>query len=319
MTNVNIAITMGDPAGIGYEIACKYIANNNNSNITLIGYNQLINDTFSNVLKLDMPSNIKVLEPSYKADLAQVKLGETSAECGKLAYECIKTAVEGCQAGTFDAIVTCPINKKSLQLANVKHTGHTEILADLANIEEVSMLLVGKTVKTIIATSHTSIANIPKVLDASLVYNAILNAHNAGKYFGTLTPKIAVCGLNPHAGDMGAIGTEEIDIIQPAIEKARSENIDVYGTFPADTIFLKAREWDFIISMIHDQGMVAVKMDAFGEAVNVTLNLPFIRTSVDHGTAFDITGKGIASCSSLNKAVELAYNMVKYDKSFRRI
>ncbi len=318
MEKTKIAITAGDPAGIGYEIACKYAINNDNYDVTIIGYKSVINDTFDNILKCDLPSDIKILEPDNIGN-TNIEYGKTSAQCGLMAYNCIKVAVEHCLNNTFDAIVTCPINKKSLQLAGITHAGHTEILADLSNVDNVSMLLVGRTVKTIIATNHTSIANISNVLSEQLVYNAIENAHNAGKYFGTLTPKIAVCGLNPHAGDSGAIGTEEINLIHPAIEKANKNDIDAYGAYPADTIFLKANEWDFIISMLHDQGMVAVKMDSFGEAVNVTLNLPFIRTSVDHGTAFDIAGKGIASYTSLEKAVELADKMVKYDKSFRRV
>ena len=182
-------------------------------------------------------------------------------------------------------------------------------------------MLAGRYVKTILATTHYPLKDVSAHLDEKTVMNARKSAHNAGRYFGTLSPKIAVGGLNPHAWDNGALGYEEETIIFPTIEKDRKNNIDVYGPFPADTIYTKAKakDWDFIIAMYHDQGMIPVKMDAFGEAVNITLNLPFIRTSVDHGTAFDIAGKGICSYSSLIKAVNMAKMMVEYDKSIRSI
>lgn len=314
-----IAITAGDPAGIGYEEACKFFANekSKNYNLVLIGHKWIVENTYKNILKIPMPNHLVVMEPDNNH--FQYKYGEISSQCGQAAISYIDYAVKGALNGDFKAVVTCPINKKSIKDAGYNFPGHTEYLAHLSKVNNVSMMLAGNYVKTILVTTHFPVSEIASHINEEVILNAIYSAHNAGKYFGKNKPKIAVCGLNPHAGDNGALGYEEINIINPAIIKAQNSGINVYGTFPADTIYTKAKEWDFIIAMYHDQGMIAVKLDSFGEAVNVTLNLPFIRTSVDHGTAFDIAGKGICSFSSLEKAVNLANKMVEYDKSVRSI
>lgn len=319
MDRFSLVITAGDPAGIGYETACKFFLQEESkkNNIALIGHKWIVEKTYKEILKQDIPAHLTILEPD--SHVFSYNYGEISAECGKAAISYIDYAVNGALNHKFDAVITCPINKKSIKDAGYNFPGHTEYLAYLSGINNVSMMLAGNNVKTILATTHYPVREIASHINEDVILTAINNAHKAGRYFGTLSPKIAVCGLNPHAGDNGALGDEEIKIIHPAIKKAQSMGINVYGTFPADTIYTKAKEWDFIIAMYHDQGMTAVKMDAFGEAVNITLNLPFIRTSVDHGTAFDIAGKGICSCSSLNKAVNMAYKMVEYDKSIRSI
>lgn len=313
-------ITPGDPAGIGYEIACKFMTSqtDNNFDIALAAHESLIKATFENVLKLPYTGNFKIIEPDAPPPAA-FKYGELNPECGKAAISYIDTAVKRISAGEFDAVVTCPINKKAIHMAGYNFPGHTEYLAYLAGVKKVSMLLAGNNVKTILATTHCPVSEIAGELTKEKIIIAIENAHKAGRYFGTLKPKIAVCALNPHAGDSGVLGSEEETVIKPAVNEARSMGFEAYGPLPADTLFVKASEWDFIIAAYHDQGMIAVKMDSFGEAVNVTLNLPFIRTSVDHGTAFDIAGRGEASCSSLQKACDLADKMVKYDKSFGRV
>ena len=318
MNKPKIAITAGDPAGIGYEILCKFIASGRATpfDITVIGHKFIIKRTFSDILKSTVPPNLNIIEPDN--NYFDFAWGKHSPICGKASMDYIKHATEGAMQGEFDAIVTCPINKKSIKDAGYDFCGHTEYLAHLAGSPQVSMLLSGNSVKTIIVTTHCPISRVASELTEEKILSAIKNAHKAGRYFGTTSPKIAVCALNPHAGDNGAIGTEEITIIIPAIDKARAAGFNVNGPFPADTIFTKAENWDFIIAMYHDQGMIAVKMDSFGEAVNITLNLPFIRTSVDHGTAFDIAGKGTASFTSLEKAVITADKMVRYDKSFER-
>ncbi|MBQ3033373.1 MAG: 4-hydroxythreonine-4-phosphate dehydrogenase PdxA [Deferribacterales bacterium] len=315
-----LIVTAGDPAGIGYEILCKFLLSDFSSHfdITVAGHKFIIEKTFTEVLNSPVPNGLNIIEPKENA-FFDFQYGVHNKQCGKASMDYIRTAVEHTLAGKFDAIVTCPINKKSIKDAGFDFCGHTEYLAHLAKTDKVSMLLAGNNVKTIMATTHYPIGSVANVLSIDKIITAIENAHNAGRYFGTLNPKIAVCALNPHAGDAGAIGNEEITVISPAIEKAKLMGINTDGPFPADTIFTKAGRWDFIISMYHDQGMIAVKMDSFGEAVNITLNLPFIRTSVDHGTAFDIAGKGIASFSSLEKAIKMADNMVKHDKSFRSI
>lgn len=319
MQKYSIVITAGDPAGIGYEEACKFFLDeeSKNFNAALIGHKWIVEKTYKDILKKDIPNHLEVLEPDN--NVFDYEYGKISAECGKAAISYIDFAVKGALKGMFDAVVTCPINKKSIKEAGYNFPGHTEYLAYLSNIDNQSMMLAGKYVKTILATTHYPVSEIAKHINEKTVLTAIENAHKAGRYFGTLTPKIAVCGLNPHAGDNGALGSEEQEIISPAVLKAQKNGINAYGPFPADTIFTKAKEWDFIIAMYHDQGMIPVKMDAFGEAVNITLNLPFIRTSVDHGTAFDIAGKGVCSYSSLIKAVQMAKNMVEYDKSIRSI
>ncbi len=319
MQKFSLVITAGDPAGIGYEEGCKFFLDDESKkyDIALIGHKWIVEKTYKYILKQDVPSHLTVLEPDN--NIFNYEYGKINAECGKAAISYIDMAVQGALNGDFDAVITCPINKKSIKDAGYNFPGHTEYLAYLSNINNQSMMLAGRYVKTILATTHYPLKDIAAHLDKQTVITAVENAHNAGRYFGRLSPKIAVCGLNPHAGDNGALGYEEQTIILPAIEKARKNNIDVYGPFPADTIYTKAKDWDFIIAMYHDQGMIPVKMDAFGEAVNITLNLPFIRTSVDHGTAFDIAGKGICSYSSLIKAVDMAKMMVEYDKSVRSI
>lgn len=319
MQKFSLVITAGDPAGIGYEEVCKFFLDDESKkyDIALIGHKWIVENTYKNILKKDIPDHLTVLEPDNNK--FNYEYGKISAECGKAAISYIDMAVRGALNGDFDAVITCPINKKSIKDAGYNFPGHTEYLGYLSNIDNQAMMLAGRYVKTILATTHYPLKDVSAHLDEKTIMNAIESAHNAGRYFGTLSPKIAICGLNPHAGDNGALGYEEETIISPAIEKARKNNIDVYGPFPADTIYTKAKDWDFIIAMYHDQGMIPVKMDAFGEAVNITLNLPFIRTSVDHGTAFDIAGKGICSYSSLIKAVNMAKMMVEYDKSIRSI
>lgn len=319
MKKFSLVITAGDPAGIGYEEACKFFLDteSNEYDVALVGHKWIVEKTYKEVLKCDIPNYLTVIEPND--EIFDYEYGKISANCGKAAISYIDVAVQGALNGNFDAIITCPINKKSIKIAGYNFPGHTEYLAHLSNRNNQSMMLVGKQIKTILATTHFPLKDVAKNLTEQRIITAIENAHNAGIYFGEPAPKIAVCGINPHAGDNGALGNEEQSIIIPAIEKAKRKKINVYGPYPADTIYTKAKEWDFIIAMYHDQGMIPVKMDAFGEAVNVTLNLPFIRTSVDHGTAFDIAGKGICSHSSLIKAVKTAKMMVEYDKHVRSI
>lgn len=315
-----LLITVGDPAGIGCEIACKYITSEKADiyDTAIIAHRFIVEDTFDKILKTPMPEGLNIIEPR-EAEKFDFDYGYHSALCGRAAISYIDRAAELINEGLADAIVTCPINKKSINMAGYPFPGHTEYLAHITHTKNVSMLLAGKHVKTILATTHYPISKVAQELTEEKIIVAIENANKAGRYFGTLKPRIAVCALNPHAGDCGIIGDEEQTVISPAISKARSQGYDVHGPFPADTIFVNASEWDFIIAAYHDQGMIAVKMDSFGEAVNITLNLPFIRTSVDHGTAFEIAGRGEASCSSLEKAIEVADMMVKYDKSFGRV
>ena len=315
MSKTSLVITAGDPAGIGYEEACKFFLDpiSKKYDIALIGHKWIVDKTFKDVLKKKMPPHMKVL--NVDDNIFNYKYGEHNLDCGKAAMHYIEYAVKGCLENEFDAIITCPINKKSIKDAGYNFPGHTEYLGFLSNTKNVSMMLAGNNIKTILATTHYPIKDVSKHLSEEVIITAIKSAHDAGIFFGKDKPKIAVCGLNPHSGDDGAIGTEEINVIIPSIHKAKELGFNVSGPYPADTIYTKAKDYDFIIAMYHDQGMIPVKLDSFGEAVNVTLNLPFIRTSVDHGTAFDIAGKDIAKYSSLVKAIDFAANMVKFKNS----
>jgi 4-hydroxythreonine-4-phosphate dehydrogenase len=317
MKKTVIGITIGDPAGIGPEIAARYALNMpDNCRTVFIGYRFIMEEAFRNILQTPMP-DIDIVEPEQQMRF-NIEYGKIKGEYGRASMLFVEKAVRMAQSGEIDAIVTCPINKKSIQLGGYNFPGHTEFLGHLTNTKDFSMLLVGNKVRTLLATTHVPICDLTQKLDINTVYTAIRNAHNAGRFFcAGRQPRIAVLGLNPHAGDFGALGEEEQYIISPAIEQAVKAGIDAGGPYPADSLFPKVLrgEFDFVVCMYHDQGMIPVKMESFGNAVNVTLNLPIIRTSVDHGTAFDIAGRNIASESSLYKAADVAVQMVNNAQS----
>jgi 4-hydroxythreonine-4-phosphate dehydrogenase len=319
MKKTKIAITVGDPAGIGPETACKFaktLSGKEDFEPVFISYENILNNTFDSVLNTERPL-LEIIEPDEKMAL-DVEYGKIKGEYGKASMLFVEKAVELARKGEVDAVVTCPINKASIKEGGYDYPGHTEFLGHLTRRKNFSMLMVGKNIRCVLATTHVPMEKLVDKLDEQSIMNAILNAYDAGQFFcGKREPKIAVCGLNPHAGDNGALGDEEITMITPVIEIAQAQGIDVEGPFPADSLFPKAAkgEYDFVVVMYHDQGLIPVKLEAFGNAVNVTLNLPIIRTSVDHGTAFDIAGKGIADCSSLKRAVEVANEMVKNARS----
>ncbi len=315
MNKIKLAITTGDPAGIGAEIACKFaesITQNDEYEVILVSYEYIIRHTYETLLKKTMPQ-LTIVEPDEKLTF-DIEYGVIKPEYGKASMLFVEKAVRMVQNGEADAVVTCPINKASIKEGGYNFPGHTEFLGYLTKSRHFSMLMVGDKVRCVLATTHVPMEQLIDKLDEKAIMNAILNANSAGQFFcGKRRPKIAVCGLNPHAGDNGALGDEEITLISPVVEIAQAEGIDVDGPFPADSLFVKAAkgEYDFVVVMYHDQGLIPVKMESFGNAVNVTLNLPIIRTSVDHGTAFDIAGKGIASCTSIKRASEVAAEMVK--------
>jgi len=319
MKKTKIAITLGDPAGIGAEIACKFastLTGKEDFEPVFISYENIINHTYDSIIKTSKPE-MTIIEPDEKMDL-DLEYGVIKPDYGKASMLYVEKAVRLAQAGEVDAVVTCPINKASIKAGGYNFPGHTEFLGHMTKTRNFSMLMVGKNIRTVLATTHVPMAELVTKLDENSIMNAILNAHEAGQFFcGKRKPKIAVCGLNPHAGDKGALGDEEITLIEPVIDIARAGGMDVEGPFPADSLFPKAAkgEYDFVVVMYHDQGLIPVKLEAFGNAVNVTLNLPIIRTSVDHGTAFEIAGKGIADHNSLIRAVDVAVEMVKNAKS----
>jgi 4-hydroxythreonine-4-phosphate dehydrogenase len=278
-----VAITQGDPAGIGPEIARRAAAD---------------------------PRVLAVCEPVlYGAPSGdRFARGVLSAEAGRAAYDAVVRAAADAQRGAVHAIATAPINKEALRLAGLPWNGHTDLLAHLTGAAHVSMMFYSDELRVVLATVHAALADVPGLLTRELMERTIdLSARDLPR-FGVARPRLGVAGLNPHAGEHGLFGLEEQQVIEPAVACCRARGIDVSGPFPADTLFVRARrgEFDAVVACYHDQGLIPVKLVAFGRAVNVTLGLPIIRTSVDHGTAFDIAGKGIADAESMIAAVLLA-------------
>jgi len=278
-----VSITAGDPAGIGPEIAAKAAADRRVR---------------------------AVCEPVMYWPPAGMKFapGVLSAEAGRAAYDFIIRAVDDAKRGAVASIATAPVNKEALRLAGLPWAGHTDLLAHLTCAREVAMMFHSDTLRVVLATIHIPLAEVPRALTRTVVESTIgLTARELPR-FGIARPRIAVAGLNPHAVEHGLFGREEQEVLAPAVTACRARGVDVSGPFPADTLFLRARrgEFDVVIACYHDQGLIPIKMVAFGAAVNVTIGLPIIRTSVDHGTAFDIAGKGKADPQSMIAAVLLA-------------
>jgi 4-hydroxythreonine-4-phosphate dehydrogenase len=277
-----IAITSGDPAGIGPEIAKK---------------------------AAEDPRALAVCEPViFAAETSGVIPGTVSAESGRAAYDAIVRAVDAAKAGEIEAIATAPVNKLAFARAGLPWKGHTDLIAHLCGTSRVAMLFYSRQLTVVLATVHVPLADVPRALTHDGLLETIQLTAEWMPLVGATRPRIAVAGLNPHAGEGGVLGSEDEDVIRPAVASATTRGIDATGPWPADTVFVRAArgEFDAVVACYHDQGLVPVKLLAFGEAVNVTIGLPIIRTSVDHGTAFDIAGKGIADAGSMVQAVLLA-------------
>ena len=242
----------------------------------------------------------------------QVVYGQTSALAGEAAFRFLKRAIDDALANKISAIVTAPLHKVSLKLAGHDYPGHTEILAERAGVEHVGMMLLNDELRVILATIHIALADVPAQITAENQRITIGLAQQALNLLGLPQGRIAVAGLNPHAGEEGRFGLEEEQVISPVIAELQEQGIQVSGPYPGDTIFMRARrgEFDIVVAQYHDQGLIPVKYLGVDEGVNVTVGLPFIRTSVDHGTAFDIAGQGIADPASLRAALDLAIKML---------
>lgn len=239
-------------------------------------------------------------------------IGRIDARAGLAAHRAIVRASQDAIAGQIAAVVTAPIHKEALRAAGIHHPGHTEILAELADATDVRMMLANHELRTILVTIHVSLREAIDKITVAAVFDTIAIAHRGLQTLGIAHPRIAVAGLNPHAGEGGLMGREEIEIIAPAIAQARAQGIDASGPWPGDTVFMRARgfrDFDVVVAMYHDQGLIPVKYLGIEQGVNITVGLPFIRTSVDHGTAFDIAGRGIADASSLRAAIDLAITL----------
>lgn len=317
---------MGDPAGIGPEVVLKAVAEEDVRRVctpVIIGDAQLLAHT-ARTLDLQCGYEIVRVGEELPDELTEpliyhlnnvsghIEPGLESGAAGKAAAGYIEAAVELCARGSIDAIATAPINKRALFLGGYSYPGHTEFFAQLTGTDDFAMCFVAANLRTVLVSTHVPLSEAIRLVERERVERVINLTNRELRRWGIERPRIAVAALNPHGAEGGLFGVEEAAEIMPAVEAARGkDDINVQGPFSADTIFLRASrgEFDAVISCYHDQAMIPVKCLSFGEAVNVTLGLPFIRTSVDHGTAFDIAGKGIAEHSSMVAAITLAADL----------
>lgn len=319
---------MGDPAGIGPEVIAKAVAGKGLRKVCypiVIGSFPVMERTIR-ALKLRPKAvrvdgnevlpvregTVAVLDP-LETPLGNFTPGVAAVETGAASVAFIKKGVELAQIGCIDGIVTAPINKEAINMAGCHYPGHTELLADLTQAKESGMMIVGGPLRIMFVTTHVAIKDLSSQLTQAKIEKGIRLAHLAlTKLYGIKKPKIGVAALNPHAGEHGLFGDEEARAILPAARAAQTQGILASDPLPADTLFGKAAkgQYDGIVAMYHDQGLIPLKLVAFGTCVNLTVGLPIIRTSVDHGTAFDIVGKGIADPGSLIEAVKLAARLV---------
>jgi 4-hydroxythreonine-4-phosphate dehydrogenase len=305
-----IAVTMGDPAGVGPELCLRLLVEKSIREICvpiIYGDRTILSRAARKCGLLDAEPE-DLLEVGCEAARGS-EPGRVSAECGAAAYRYFTQAIDDALAGQVDAIATCPINKESLHAAGIPFPGHTEILADRFKPERHCMMLTAPEITCSLVTVHVGYSEVPRLLTTEKILDTIELTAAAMERIRGRKPKLLACGLNPHAGEHGLFGNQEEErIIVPAIESARKKGIDVDGPLPPDTAFLPKhrKNADAYICMYHDQGLIPLKALAFEEAVNVTLGLPIVRTSVDHGTAFDIAWQGKADPSSLVHAVRLA-------------
>jgi len=330
-----IGITMGDPAGIGPEVVLKAVAEPEVLAAcvpVIVGDAQHLAHT-ARTLDLQCGYEIVRHDEPFPEDLAgpviyhldnitgTVAPGVESGAAGRAAAEYIEAAVELCGLGAVDAIATAPINKRALFLGGYSFPGHTEFLAHLTGSAESAMAFVASNLRIVLISTHVPLSEAIRLVEKERITRVTRLADRELKRWGIERPRIAVAALNPHGAEGGLFGVEEAAEIQPAVEACRDEGLMVSGPHSADTVFLRASrgEFDAVISCYHDQAMIPVKCLSFGEAVNVTLGLPFIRTSVDHGTAFDIAGRGVAEHSSMVAAITLAARLSRADESGRAV
>jgi 4-hydroxythreonine-4-phosphate dehydrogenase len=326
MTRPTIAITMGDPAGIGPEVIMKALAQpyaNEICNPLVVGDANRLRKAAAMVgVKLDVDALAKAEDANFDSTAVQcldlnnvpddLPFGQMSPIAGDAAYRYIEKAVEVVQSGFAQAICTAPLSKEALHAAGHKYPGHTELLAHLTGTKEVSMMLVTPKLRVIHVTTHIGLIDAIRKIEPGLVERVITRGHDVLVKAGIQNPKIGVCAINPHAGENGLFGQgEEAEKITPAIEACVAKGWDVRGPLPADTLFFLAGrgDYDMVVAMYHDQGHGPVKVLGLESGVNITVGLPMIRTSVDHGTAFDIAGKGIADERSLIEALRQAVDL----------
>ncbi|MCQ8226586.1 D-threonate 4-phosphate dehydrogenase [Pantoea trifolii] len=321
-----IAITMGDPAGIGPEIIIKALAEGELAGVPAVVVGCA--NTLRRVMGLNVtpqaelrvldqvkdahfaPGIINVIDEPL-ADAAALQPGVVQKEAGDLAWRCVKRATELALAGEVQAIATAPLNKEALHSAGHIYPGHTELLAQLTNTKNYAMVLYTDKLKVIHVTTHIALRKFLDTLNGERIQTVIGMADGFLRRVGFDKPRIAVAGVNPHAGENGLFGDEEITIVAPAIKAMKAQGIDVSGPCPPDTVFLQCQEgqYDMVVAMYHDQGHIPLKLLGFYDGVNITAGLPFIRTSADHGTAFDIAWTGKANSASMAISIKLAMQL----------
>ncbi len=317
-----LAITMGDASGIGPEIVAKVLAKGGERAV-VFGSSVVMQDTVRRLsLNIEvrqikkpgdakfLPKTIEIIETTGIVE--PPPLGQISAVSGQAAFDAIVAAIAAAKSSEVSGIVTAPINKEAMSQAGISYPGHTEILAEYSGAKRVAMMLANDDIRTVLVTIHTSLRKAIELGDFEAQMSAIRLAQTGGKALGIKSPRVAVAGLNPHAGEGGLFGDEEIRIIRPAVEAARAEGIDASGPYPGDTVFFQARQgrFDVVVAQYHDQGLIPVKYLGLEKGVNITLGLPFVRTSPDHGTAFDIAGLGLADHASMETALAYANRLV---------
>lgn len=317
-----IGLTLGDPAGIGPEVLLKSLKRTEAEYIPIIIGSlrliQMAKDMLNETLEITplksfrhIPRGINIYD-CVEPDFESIRLGEESKESGRVSYLWVGEAVKLALNGVIDAIVTAPISKSSWRRAGYRFPGHTELLAELTKTKKYAMMMVAESLRVLLLTTHIPLGEVYKRIARTEIENKILLADDSLRnLFKIPNPRIAVCALNPHRGEDGILGREEIEVIEPAVESCRSKGVEVEGPFSSDTIFLRRSDYDCILAMYHDQGLIPFKLLSFGKGVNLTLGLPFIRTSPDHGTAYEIAGKGVADPSSMTEAIRLAVRLVK--------
>jgi 4-hydroxythreonine-4-phosphate dehydrogenase len=325
-----VALTMGDPAGIGPEIVARTFADPRfrDENRAIVIGDAAILERAVKLLELSLRLN-EISEPEEAAfepgtvdvlaetDLPEdLPFGELDARAGDAAFRYVERATQLASAGRVAAVATAPLNKEAMHLAGHKYPGHTEILAELTGTEDYAMMLVTDELKVIHVSTHVSLREAIERVRPDRELAVIRLAHKSLRKLGVERPRVAVAGLNPHAGENGLFGTEDLERIAPAVEEAKEEGIDATGPWPPDTVMMRARRgsFDIVVVQYHDQGHIPVKLMGFDTGVNVTVGLPFFRTSVDHGTAFDIAGSGKADPASLRAALDLARTLAGAEK-----
>ncbi len=305
MSKPRIAITLGDPAGIGPEIVCRAV---NSQKVKRVCSPVIFGDRQS----LPRSKSAKFAEFVVTSNTGKIAFGKPSKKSGTAAYNAIKAATRFCLEGKADALVTAPVSKESLKLAGVKYPGHTELLAALTKSKNFAMMMACGHIRCIMVTRHIPLSKVPLNIKAADIVKTVKLGAEFLKKYGKKNIKTVLCGLNPHAGDNGILGNEEKKFIIPAYKILKAAKIDVSGPLPADSAWLKTKngQFDLICGMYHDQIMIPLKCIDAKRIVNVTAGLPFVRTSPGHGTAFDIAGKGIADASSMTEAIVYAASTV---------